>query len=81
MTDRRTDEMNTEVKDERITDTDRQLLLSGLIAAALNVQFMEGKGNIENASKMIATASRRIKRMVRAVECGHPIEYVPKQKK
>lgn len=73
--------MNTDVKDERITDMDRQLLLSGLIAAALNVQFMEGKSNIENAAKMIAAASRRIKRMVRAVECGHPIEYVLKQNK
>jgi hypothetical protein len=73
--------MNNEVKDERITETGRQLLLSGLIAAALNIQHMEGRHNIENASKMLAAATKQIKRMVRAVECGHPIEYVPKQKK
>ncbi|WP_161866809.1 hypothetical protein [Pseudomonas yangonensis] len=73
--------MNNEVKVERITETDRQLLLSGLIATAINIQFMEGRHNIENASEMIAEASKQIKRMVRAVNCGHPVEYVKKQPK
>jgi len=45
----------------------------------MNIQYMEGKHNIENASKSIAQASRQIKRMLRAVECGHPVEYVQKQ--
>lgn len=73
--------MNNEMKDERITETDRQLLLGGLIAAAINIQFMEGRHNIENASQMIAEASKAIKRMLQAVECGHPIAYVQKQPK
>ena len=71
--------MNSEVKAEQITNTDRQFLLSTLIVAAMNIQYMEGKHNIENASKSIAQASRQIKRMLRAVECGHPVEYVQKQ--
>lgn len=71
--------MNNEVKDEQITEADRKLLLGGLIAAAINIQFMEGRHNIENASQMIAEASKTIKRMLRAADCGHPIEYVQKQ--
>ena len=72
---------NTEIESEQITNTDRQFLLSTLIVAAINIQYMEGKQNIENASKSIAQASRQIKRMLRAVECGHPVEYVPKEVK
>ena len=72
---------NTEIESEQITNTDRQFLLSALIVAAINIQYMEGKHNIENASKSIAQASRQIKRMLRAVECGHPVEYMPKQVK
>jgi len=71
--------MNNEVKDERITEADRKLLLGGLIAAAINIQFMEGRHNIENASQMIDEASKTIKRMLRAADCGHSIEYVKKQ--
>lgn len=78
---KRGNEMNNEVKAEQITNTDRQFLLSTLIVAAMNIQYMEGKHNIENASKSIAQASRQIKRMLRAVECGHPVEYVQKQVK
>ena len=77
----KTGEMSSEVKREQITNTDRQFLLSGLIAACINIQYMEGPHNIENAAKMIAQASRQIKRMLRAVECGHPVEYVPKEVK
>ena len=77
----KTGEMSSEVKREEITNTDRQLLLGGLIAAVINIQFMEGRHNIENASQMIAEASKQIKRMLRAVECGHPIAYVQKQPK
>lgn len=73
--------MSNETKSEEITETDRQLLLGGLIAAAINIQFMEGPHNIGNASQMIAEASKKIKRMVRAVNCGHPIAYVQKQPK
>ncbi len=72
---------NTVIEIEQITNTDRQFLLSTLIVAAINIQYMEGKHNIENALKSIAQASRQIKRMVRAVECGHPVEYVPKEVK
>ena len=72
---------NSEVKNEEVTNTDRQFLLSTLVVAAINIQYMEGKHNIENASKSIAQASRQIKRMLRAVECGHPVEYVPKEVK
>ena len=71
--------MKNEVKAEQITNTDRQFLLGGLIAACINIQYMEGPHNIENAATMIAQASRQIKRMLRAVECGHPVEYVQKQ--
>lgn len=72
---------NSEVKNEEVTNTDRQFLLSTLVVAAINIQYMEGKHNIENASKSIAQASRQIKRMLRAVECGHPVEYVSKEAK
>lgn len=72
--------MKDEANEACVPD-ERQWALSAAIVAALNLQHMEKRSNLDLAKSALRDALSHVNEMQRRAKCGQPVPYVIKQSK